>query len=158
MEKANREKPFRFSIALSFPVELRDYVQQVDRALSQWCAPEKVFYDDRFLPEIAGFDDDTLLQKFYHDQSESIVLFLCREHEQKVWCCNVEWRAVEGLIKKRSLWNRNSILLLGFDKPDIPGVQSLDGVPNISTITPQQTAEIIWQSLQILRRYGDRRR
>ncbi|MBP1748989.1 MAG: Kinesin light chain [Deltaproteobacteria bacterium] len=150
MKKINTEKPFRFAIALSFPCEIRDYIEQVDEALSQWCAPEKVFYDDRFLPEITGFEADTFLQTFYHDQSELIVVFLSREYEQKKWCCNVEWRAVQGLINKRNLGNRNSILLLRFDKPEIPGV--IDSVPNISTVTPQQTAEIIWQRLQILRR------
>ena len=151
MEKNNTETGFRFAVAFSFPGEYRDYVQQVDKALSKWLKPEKVFYDDRFLAEIAGFDADTLLQTVYHDQSELIVVFLCREYEQKEWCCNVEWRAIRDLIKKRTVQNRNSILPLRFDKSEIPGVYSIDIVPNISTRTPQQTAELIWQRLQILR-------
>ena len=149
MKKGNKSGPFRFAVALSFPGEKRDDVRKVDQALSKLLKPEeKIFFDERFEHEIAGFDADTVLQKIYHDQSELIVVFLCKEYEQKEWCCNVEWRAIRDLIKKR---RGPSVLPLRFDTAEIPGVYSIDIIPDISNRSPEETAQLILDRLQFLR-------
>jgi len=138
----------KFAVALSFPGEYRDYVRQVSEALSEALEHEKVFFDECYEHIIAGIDGDTVLQRIYHDQSEMIVVFLCKEYKQKEWCCNVEWRAIRDLIKTS---NRMNILLLKFDDVDIPGVYSIDIVPYINNRTPQDISQLILTRLQYIR-------
>ena len=142
---------FRFAVALSFPGEYRDYVEQVDQAISQWLPPKKVFYDNRFVAEFAGFNGDEVFQKIYHDQAELIVVFLCKEYKQKKWCYNVEWRAIRELIATRE--DMRSILPLGFGPVEkMPGIFSkVDIVLDISKKSPGETAELVWKRLQLLR-------
>ena len=137
----------RFSVALSFPGEYRDFIRKVYNELIKLPIQGEVFFDERYEAEIAGFDADTILQKIYHDQAEMIVVFLCKEYEQKEWCCNVEWRAIRDLIKKR-LGNR--VLPLRFDSSEIPGIYSIDICPDISKRTPKKTAELIFERLKII--------
>lgn len=141
-------KTFRFSVAISFPGEKREYVRLVDEALTKLYKPDEVFFDERFEALIAGFDAELVLQNIYHEQAELIVLFLCKEYEQKEWCCNVEWRAIRDLIKKR---RGRSILPLRFDNTDIPGIFSIDICPYINNRTPEQIAKLIYDRLTILR-------
>jgi len=108
-----------------------------------------VFFDERYLAEIAGFDADTILQKFYHDESELVVVFFSKGYAESEWCCNVEWRAIRDLIKKRRGY---SILPLRFDDTEIPGVYSIDIVPYIGDRSPQQVAELIEERLNVLRK------
>lgn len=143
-------RSYRFHVAFSFPGEKRDYVREVNNALrkKRGLSQAKIFFDECHEAEIAGLDADILLQEIYHEQSELIVIFLCKEYEQKEWCCNVEWRAIRDLIKKR---RRKSILLLSFDRTQISGVFSIDIVPDIGNRTPKDTANLIFDRLKYIR-------
>jgi energy-coupling factor transporter ATP-binding protein EcfA2 len=135
-------------VAFSFTENYRDYIRQVYKELLNWIKPENLFFDERFKPEIAGFDADLILQKFYHEDSELIVIFLCKEYKEREWCCNVEWRAIRNLIKTGQ---SQRILPLRFDDTDIPGIYSTDICPNINEWEPHQVAELIWKRLKLFR-------
>ena len=81
----NHNRPgatFRFAVAFSFTGNYHDYIRQVDQKLSQWIKPENLFFDERFQHEIAGLNADLILQNYYHENSELIVIFLCKEYKE----------------------------------------------------------------------------
>ncbi len=88
-------------------------------------------------------DLDVYLQKIYHEQTELVVVFLCREYEQKEWC-GIEWRAIRDLIKKK---RNNSIMLFRFDNAEISGVFSIDGYIDANINSPDQAANLIYERL-----------
>ena len=95
-----RRRKYRFAVALSFPGQHREYVRRVDAELCKLLKPEQVFFDERFEAELLGFRRDIYLQEIYHDRSELIVVFLCKEYARSEWC-GLEWDGVRDLIKKR---------------------------------------------------------
>jgi len=129
----------KFKVALSFPGEKRKYVKAVADKLIDEIGEETVFYDNFYEAELARPNLDTLLQNIYHKNSELIVVFLCREYDEKEWC-GLEWRAIRDLIKKN---NDDKIMLLRFDDADIDGVFSIDGYVDLRNIEPQKAAELI---------------
>jgi len=133
----------RFAIAFSFPGEHRDYVKQIDDALCKLLPSDQIFYDDRYKHELARPDLDTYLQTLYHEQSELIVIFLCKEYDQKEWC-RLEWRAIRDIIKKR---RESDVMPFRFDHADIPGVFSIDGYINAGKTTPSEAAQLIHRRL-----------
>jgi tetratricopeptide (TPR) repeat protein len=137
--------PKRFKIALSFPGEARDFVQKVALSLCQSCGKERVFYDKHFEAELARPNLDTYLQNIYHDDSELIVIFLCKEYEKKEWC-GLEWRAIRDLIKKRKT---SDIMPIRLDSTHISGLFSIDGYIEINDRSPEEIANLILQRYEI---------
>ena len=138
----------RFSVALSFPGQYRDYVKKVDAELMKLFALDKVFFDERYEAEIVGLDSDTVLQKIYHDYSDLVVVFLCKEYLEKDWCNNVECRAIRDRIKKgQGRW----ILPLRFDFTEIEGFFSIDICPDISKREPKDTAKLIYDRFRVIK-------
>jgi len=135
----------RFSIALSFPGECREFVEQVAAALASQIPRERVLYDKYYEAEFARPGLDTYLQGLYHDDSELIAIFLCADYEQKEWC-GLEWRAIRDLIKKRQA---SSVMPLRFDTTEIPGLFSTDGYVWIDDRSPFEIAALILERLQI---------
>ena len=132
----------RFDVALSFPGEKRDFVAEVAEQLARTLGWERVFYDKFFEAELARPDLDTHLQTIYHDQSELIVVFLCKEYEQKDWC-GLELRAIRDLIKKRQA----HIMPFRFDDTEISGFFTIDGYIDLRRRTPSETATLILNRL-----------
>jgi len=120
-------------------------VEKVAAVLIRELGKEKVLYDRNFEAEFARLDLDVYLQKLYHDESELNAVFLCKDYEKKEWC-GLEWRAIRDLIKRR---NHKGIVLLRFDDTAIPGVFSTDGYIDLRSNSPEQTAQLILQRLQI---------
>jgi hypothetical protein len=138
----------RFSIALSFPGEYRAFVLDVASCLARHVGRDRVLYDGFYEAEFARFDLDTYLQRLYHDESELIAVFLCAEYEHKEWC-GLEWRAIRNLIKLRK---RESIMLLRFDKTEIPGLFSIDGCVWIDDRKPEVIANLILKKFSLMNR------
>jgi len=134
-EAAEREQK-RFKVALSFPGERRQFVQEVAVALIMEFGKDKVFYDKNFEAELARPDLDTYLQEIYHDNSELIVVFLCAQYDKKEWC-GLEWRAIRDLIKKR---NASDVMPIRFDSTHIPGLFSIDGYVSVDDRRPKEIA------------------
>jgi hypothetical protein len=135
----------RFKIALSFPGEHRDFVEQVAARLADQVGRDQVLYDKYYEAEFARPDLDTYLQRLYHDESELIAVFLCADYERKDWC-GLEWRAIRDLIKKRQT---STVMPLRFDNTEIPGLFSTDGYVWIGGRSPQEIADLILQRLQV---------
>lgn len=135
----------RFKIALSFPGERRDFVEQVAARLADKVGRDRVLYDQYYEAEFARTDLDTHLQHLYHDESELIAVFLCADYERKEWC-GLEWRAVRDLIKKRQA---STVMPLRFDNTEIPGLFSTDGYVWIGGRSPQEIADLILQRMEI---------
>ena len=133
----------RFAVAFTFPGGKRAYVEAVDRALREFLRPEQIFYDNRYKHELAKPNLDTHLQKIYHDQAELIVVFLCREYQEKEWC-GIELRAVRDIIKKGQ---GDNVMPFRFDDADVLGLFSIDGYIDAAKNTPEQAAELIYQRL-----------
>lgn len=140
-----QEKPssMRFKIALSFPGEYRDFVEQVASRLADAVGRDQVLYDRYYEAEFARPNLDTYLQRLYHDESELIAVFLCADYERKEWC-GLEWRAIRTLIMKRQ---SSTVMPLRFDNTEIPGLFSIDGYVWIDKRTPEQIADLILQRM-----------
>lgn len=94
-------KELRFKIALSFPGEQRDLVKKIAQELNSIYGSEAILYDENLLDELAVADLDLLLDEFYKEESELIVVFICKEYEEKNWC-GVEWRAIREIINEKT--------------------------------------------------------
>jgi hypothetical protein len=129
----------RFRVALSFPGERRQYVEEVAHVLAKALGKDAVFYDSYYQPELARPTLDILLQRIYRENSDLIVIFLCEDYARKQWC-GLEWRAVRDLIKHADV---NRIMVLRFDDAQIPGLFSIDGYLDLTDRAPRDTAKAI---------------
>lgn len=134
----------RFKVALSFPGEKRAYVSKVAEGLSKRLGQDSVFYDEYYKADLARPNLDTLLQKIYHENSDLIVVFVCKEYEEKEWC-GLEWRAIRDLIKKRL---DKKIMFMRFDDYEVPGIFSLDGHIELRGLSPNEAVDLICQRLE----------
>jgi hypothetical protein len=80
----------RFTIALSFPGEHRDFVEKAASCLAGQIGRERVLYDRYHEAEFARPDLDVYLPNLYATESELIVIFLCPDYAKKRWC-KLEW-------------------------------------------------------------------
>lgn len=99
---------------------------------------ETIFLDEWYTDRLAGTDNDIYLQQVFENQSELIVVFLCRDYARKDWT-GVEGRAIRDLIKRKQ--NRK-IMLLRLDNSRIPGFFSIDGL-HIAQRSPDDIAGLI---------------
>ena len=134
----------KFKVALSFPCNKREYVKEVAERLLKIIGEETVFYDNFYKAELARPNLDILLQDIYHQNSELIVVFLCKEYDKKEWC-GLEFRAIRDLIKKK---NDKKIMFLRFDDIEIKGIFSIDGYIDLTFIKPEEAAELISKRIQ----------
>ena len=81
----------RFTVALSFPGERREFVSKVAACLAKKLGKQKILYDKYLEAEFARPNLDLHLPKLYRTESDLIVIFLCNEYSKKRWC-KLEWR------------------------------------------------------------------
>ena len=142
VEFANR----RFKVALSFPGEKREYVSKIAKGLTDRLGHGSVFYDKYYEADLARPNLDIVLQQIYHHGSELIVVFFCKEYEEKEWC-GLEWRAIRDIIKKRQ---DEKIMLMRFDNCEVSGSFSTDGYVDLHGRPPEEAVELICQRLKTL--------
>lgn len=145
-------KNHRFTIALSFPGERRNFVQQVADCLAETFGKQGVLYDEYHDAEFARLNLDVYLPTLYRMESELIVVFLCPEYSNKRWC-KLEWRNIRQLI---ATVNSERIFFLSFGNPgDLTelGIMSGDGYIDIEykNLTPQLVVTLIMKRLEINR-------
>lgn len=136
----------KFKVSLSFPGEKREYVHDVAQILKHKLGDDKVFYDLDYQAQLARPNIDILLQKIYHDNSELVIVFLCKEYDEKEWC-GIEWRAIRDLIKKR---HGEDIMFMRFDNSEIQGVFSIDGYVDLKALSTNEAADLIFERLKVL--------
>jgi hypothetical protein len=81
-----------------------------------------------------------------------LVFFLCGEYTEKEWC-GLEWRAGRDLLKKNE---DDRLMFLRLDLANIPGLYSIDGYLDISSLTADEVAREILKRLEALVRCADR--
>ena len=136
----------RFKVALSFPGEVRPFVEAIANILAKRVGRDKVFYDKYYEAELARPNLDVYLQSIYHKDSELIVIFLCADYENKEWC-GLEWRAIRDLIKKR---RDEDVMPLRLDDTTISGLFSIDGYVDVRDRQPEEVADLICQRLKAI--------
>jgi len=129
----------RFAIALSFPGEWREYVEQVANALLPAFGKARIFYDAWHEGLIIGIASNRKLQTIYGADSDLIVPFFCEDYHRKEWC-GVEWRAIEELLFDKQF---DRVLPFRFDHVKIPGTFKQDIFPIVSKRSPEDVAGLI---------------
>jgi pimeloyl-ACP methyl ester carboxylesterase len=140
------EEPKRFRVALSFPGEHRARVARIAEVLAVHLGRDKILYDKWHAAEFNRPNLDTYLARLYHDESDIIVVFLCQEYNAKDWC-GLEWRACRDLLNSKE---DDKLMFFRLDSAAIPGLYSIDGYQDISTMTDAEAASAI------LGRLGDK--
>jgi hypothetical protein len=132
-------KSKRFRVALSFPGEHRPRVEKIAEALADRLTREKVLYDRWYAAEFNRPRLDTYLSKLYHDDSDLIAVFLCKEYDEKEWT-GLEWDAIRDLLKRKQ---DDRLMFFRLDDADISGFLSIHGYQDIRTMSDQDVAAAI---------------
>jgi hypothetical protein len=135
-----------FDVSLSFPGEVRPYVESVAKELVLLLGFGRVFYDNYFKAQLARPNLDTLLQDIYRKRSKLIVAFLCNAYSEKEWC-GIELRAIRDLIKAKK---DTMVMYVRTDGGEVPGVFSTDGFLDANHHTPAEVANFISERLQVM--------
>lgn len=142
----SRVDELNFKVALSFPGEKREYVSKVVDSLKLSLGKDKVFYDFDYQSQLARPDLDTMLQNIYRDNSDLVVVFLCREYSQKEWC-GLEWRAVRDIIKSKE---NERVMFVRFDDAKIEGVFSIDGYIDANHFSETEVSKFIMERVELV--------
>ena len=140
-----RVEEMQFKVALSFAGEHRAYVAAVAEELKKRLGRGVVFYDKDFTAQLARPNLDLLLQRIYLNNSDLVVVFLCRDYERKEWC-GLEWRAIRAIVKNK---NDHAIMFMRFDKAEVSGAMSIDGYVDLEEYSPMQAARMIVERVRL---------
>src|SRR6267378_2701327 len=144
MDSSTRQR--RFTVALSFPGEYREFVSKVADLLAERLRKPRILYDKYHEAEFARPNLDVHLPNLYRTESDLIAIFLCDEYKKKRWC-KLEWRSVRQLIATA---HEDRIMFLSFDEvgaiPEI-GILDGDGYVSIGRRLPEEIADLILQRL-----------
>lgn len=135
----------RFRIAFSFAGEKRDFVAEVAAILAKQFGQEKILYDHYHKAEFAKARLGRSLPKLYHEDSDLVVVVICRDYSQKEWT-GLEWDAIFDLIKKR---HEEDVMLCNFDRATVEGLYSDAGFAELDNETPLSAAKLILERLAI---------
>jgi len=135
-----------FDVALSFPGEARDYVERVALALEHLIGPDRYFYDNNYVAQLARPSLDVFLQAIYRDRSRLIVVFVGADYAAKDWC-GIEFRAIRELLNSR---HGDQIMYVRLDDGAVDGVLKLDGYVDARRFTPEQVAAFIQERVALI--------
>jgi len=145
-EKAVDITKHNFDVALSFPGEVRKYVESVAVQLEREIGPNSYFYDNNYKAQLARPSLDTLLQDIYKNRSRLIVVFLCTKYQEKEWC-GIEFRAIREIINARE---HERVMYIKMDDGDVEGVFRSDGYVDGNLHTSKEVAEFIRERVELL--------
>jgi len=128
-----------FDVSLSFPGEIRPYVESVAKELERLVGPNSYFYDNNYLAQLARPSLDTLLIDIYSNRSKLIIVFLCAKYQEKDWC-GLEFRAIREKILTKEF---ETIMYIKMDSGEVDGVLKTDGFIDGTKFTEKQIAKFI---------------
>ena len=137
----------QFDVALSFPGEARSYVEGVAAGLERLVGPDRYFYDENYVSQLARPSLDLLLQQIYGARSKLVVVFVGGHYQQKDWC-GIEWRAIRQIISDRREGGR--VMFVRLDPGEVEGVFANDGYIDASRFSSDQVAAMIVERLSVL--------
>lgn len=135
-----------FDVALSFPGEVRSYVQDLASELDRVLGPSTYFYDGNYKAQLARPSLDTLLQDIYGKRSKLVVVFLCEKYQDKDWC-GIEFRAIKEIIMER---HHNKVMFVKMDEGPVEGVFRTDGYIDGRLDSPKELASYIQERVSLL--------
>lgn len=136
-----------FDVALSFPGDIRDYVESVAKHLEQRIGPNSYFYDNNYKAQLARPSLDILLQEIYRDRSNLIVVFIGKKYQEKEWC-GIEFRAIREILHDKQ---HNKIMYIRIDQGEVNGVFKTDGYIDATKHKPEEIARFITERIEILK-------
>lgn len=134
-----------FQVALSFPGEDRELVQDIASRLEQRLGLNSVFYDFHYQAYLARPSLDTLLQSIYRNAQLNVV-FLSDNYERKRWCSGIEFRAIREIIANRQ---NDRVMFIRTGDGDVSGVFDTDGWINADDYNADDIAYFIEQRARV---------
>ena len=135
-----------FDVALSFPGEIRGYVEPVAAELERIIGPNSYFYDHNYVSQLARPSLDVLLQDIYRNRSKLVVVFLCSNYQEKEWC-GIEFRAIKEIMMQRE---HNKVMFVKMDDGQVEGVFKTDGYIDGRKYGPADVARFIQERRDLL--------
>lgn len=136
-----------FDVSLSFPGEVRPYIEAVAKQLVRMLGNNTVFYDNFYKSQLAIPNLDAALQDLYVNRSKLIVVFLSADYAEKKWC-GIEYRAIREIINSK---RDDMVMYVRFDNATVQGVFSHDGYIDATTHTEIEVATMIQERVLIQR-------
>lgn len=136
-----------FDVGLSFPGEARALVEAVAQRLEHAIGPDRYFYDNNYVAQLARPNLDVLLQEIYRRRSKLVVVFIGGAYQAKDWC-GTEWRAIREIIAERRELNR--IMIVRIDDGEVEGVFKTDGYVDARRHNPDALAAMIAERAAML--------
>ena len=134
-----------FNVALSFPGEDRELVQDIASRLEQRLGLNSVFYDFHYQAFLARPSLDTLLQTIYKNARLNVV-FLSDNYERKQWCSGIEFRAIREIIANRQ---NDRVMFIRTGDGTVSGVFDTDGWINADEHSADSIAYFIEQRARV---------
>jgi hypothetical protein len=134
-----------FDVALSFPGEVRPFIEKVVEELEKNIGPNSYFYDNNYVSQLARPSLDTLLQDIYRKRSKLVVVFLCGDYQRKEWC-GIEFRAIKEIIMERE----DKIMFVKMDDGIVDGIFKTDGYIDGRKYQPKDIARFIQERIMLL--------
>jgi hypothetical protein len=134
-----------FLVSLSFPGESRDYVEGVARELERLLGPNKYFYDNNYVSQLARPNLDLLLQEIYRRRSKLVVVFLSQDYQEKEWC-GIEFRVIREIIMGR---DDNRVMFVRLDDGEVEGVFKTDGYIDARRFSPHDVARFVEERINL---------
>lgn len=128
-----------FDVSLSFPGEVRFYVESVVRHLERQIGPNSYFYDNNYKSQLARPSLDVLLQEIYGERSKLIVVFIGENFQDKNWC-GVEFKAIKDVLFRKQ---NEKIMYIKMDNGKVDGVFNTDGYIDATQHRPEEIANFI---------------
>lgn len=136
----------QFDVALSFPGEIRSFIEEIVEELEKNIGPNSYFYDNNYVSQLARPSLDVLLQDIYRNRSKLIVVFLCSDYQRKEWC-GIEFRAIKEIIMER---DNKKIMFVKMDDGIVDGVFKTDGYLDGRKYQPKDIARYIQERIALL--------
>jgi hypothetical protein len=134
-----------FDVALSFPGEARSLVEQIVGQLEKKLGPNRYFYDNNYIAQLARPSLDVLLQNIYSTAKLNVV-FLGSDYQKKEWC-GLEFRAIRELVKKREF---SRVMYIRTNDGDVDGVFEVDGYVDARKQNAGKIADFIVERLAVV--------
>lgn len=134
----------RFKIALSFPGEEREFVEELANYLATKLSKREVFYDEWFEVELLGAGGDLKLVAMY-EQADLVVPFFSK-HYDKPWC-QLEWETIRGILLTRR--KSDAVIPVHMDDTAIPGWAVVNFGIRRKSRSPQVIGQILLDALDL---------